>query len=134
MIYDEIEEAVTKFLIEDFEFDQEEILTKREIPAEYMNFFIRLVWTYGTLSEMTNTSLNELAILNLEVYERKNSDVNRLDDFINDIRYFSCSRISLFNGTNARAKLNGAYIFQNSNEEDWISYTVGLRFLIYKEK
>jgi len=133
MIYDEIENKIKEFLIADFEFDEDEILTKREIPLDDSNFFIRNVWSYGELDEMNNQGLSESAILNLECYERKNSEVNKLEDLIHDFRFFAYSRISLFNGTDARAKLNGIYIYQNNNDEAWISYTIGLRFLIYKE-
>ena len=133
MIYDEIENTVKNFLKVDFDLNEDEILTKSEVPSDDLNFFIRNVWTYGTLDEMSNQSLNELAILNLECYERKNSEVNKLEELIRDFRFFAYSRISLFNGENARAKLNGVYIFQNNNDEAWISYTIGLRFLIYKE-
>lgn len=133
MIYDEIEKAVSNFLMVDFDLSEDEILTKSEVPPDDLDFFIRQVWTYGTLSEMTNQGLNEQAILNLEAYERKNSEINKLEDLIRDFRFFAYSRISLFNGENARAKLNGVYIYQNNNDEAWISYTIGLRFLIYKE-
>lgn len=135
MIYDEIETSISKFLIEDFDLDQEEILTENEVPDDDLPFFVRQVWTYGTMNEVNNSDVRELAILNLEVYERKNDAVNKILDFIRDIRFYISKNMSMFySQTDGYAKLYGIYIIKNTNEDDWLSYTVGIRFYIYKER
>jgi len=135
MIYDDIENAVSGFLSSEYNLSGCQILTEGEVPDDEVDFFVRQVWSYGTMSEVNNTDVRELAILNLEVYERKNDAVNKILNFIRDIRFYIAKNLSLFStASNGYAKLYGIYILKNMNEDDWVSYTVGIRFYIYKEK
>lgn len=133
MIYDEIEKAVSNKLITDFNLSTDEILTQSEIPDDDLDFFCRQTWTYGTIAQSSNQNINELAILNIEIYERKNNTENKISSLIHDLRYYICKNFSLFNGSDSRAKMNGIYIVKNTNDADWISYTIGIRFRIYKD-
>lgn len=135
MIYDDIETQISGFLSTNYSLSGFQILTQNQVPDDSVNFFVRQVWSYGTMYEFNNTDLRELAILNLEVYERKNDAVNNILNFIRDIRFYISKELSVYySSTDGYAKLNGIYILKNINDDDWNSYTVGVRFYIYKEK
>ena len=135
MIYDDIETQISGFLSTNYSLSGFQILTQNQVPDDSVNFFVRQVWSYGTMYEFNNTDLRELAILNLEVYERKNDAVNNILNFIRDIRFYISKNLSVYySATDGYAKLNGIYILKNINDDDWNSYTVGVRFYIYKEK
>lgn len=135
MIYDEIEKAVSGVLSTEYNLSGFQILTENELPDNDVNFFVRQVWSYGTMNEIGNSEIRDLSILNLEVYERKNDNVNKILDFIRDIRFYLSKNMSVFySSSDGYAKLFGIYILKNINDDDWISYTVGIRFYIYKEK
>lgn len=136
MIYDDIETTISGFLSTNYSLSGFQILTQNEVPDDSVDFFVRQVWSYGTMSEIDTLDIRELSILNLEVYDRKNNSENKILDFIRDIRYYVYKKMSMFYSTTNKsyAKLNGIYILKNMNDDTWISYTVGIRFYIYKEK
>lgn len=130
MIYDYIEDLVKTELPE---LNDDQFLTEYEFQDDDLNLFIRSFWTYGDTIEFGNNSYQEVAILNLEIYEKKLSSQGLILDLVRGLKDSLPKKLSLVEDSNSTAKFSSITASKNTNSESWNSYTIFITFFIYKE-
>lgn len=124
MIYDKVQKTIKDILMENFNVSIEQILYENEVPNNYENFFVRFVFNYGNLNEISNLNFEEITSLTLEVYERKMLEETKIDKFVVDLRKILMT-LPVINDQddNSRAKIIQITINRN-DQENWKSFNL----------
>ena len=133
-IYDDLEIAVSGLLSSEFNLTSGQILTENEVPDIDEILFTRMIWTYGTLEDVSNNCDQEIPNLNIEIYERKNSGQNYISSLVRKLRYVIKENINVKNSNGSYVKINEVYITRNTNDPEWNAFTLTVSFRIIKAR
>lgn len=133
MVYDEIFELISNFLVDQEIVEPSEILIEDEVPTPNNNFFVRFVWNFGSTDAFSNKDFQETAQLTLEFFERKNDEVNTAFDSVIQARDLIKRNFSLirFPELYQYAVMNNISLIKNTFDSNWESYSLTLSFRIY---
>lgn len=133
-IYDDLEIAVSGLLSSEFNLTSDQILTENEVPDVGEILFTRMVWTYGSLEDVSNNCDQELPNLNIEIYERKNSGQNYISSLVRKLRYVIKENINVKNSNGKYVKINEVFATRNLNDPEWNAFTLTVSFRIIKAR
>lgn len=133
-IYDDLEIAVSGLLSSEFNLTSGQILTENEVPDIDEILFTRMVWTYGSLVDVSNNCDQEIPNLNIEIYERKNSGQNSISSLVRKLRYTIKENINVKNSNGIYVKINEVFITRNDNDPEWNAFTLTVSFRIIKAR
>lgn len=131
MIYETILSGITDFLISGDYFDEDEILVEDQIASPNLELFCRLYWSLGTETPVATALNQEVAIFNIDIFERPGS-TNNAFEYATSIRksllhYFPIIKDTIYDES---AKISNVSITKNMDDE-YIFYNISVVFNIY---